>query len=163
MTPTCAELLWVASVMLVAVTVYTPALPGAVSVTLPPFRLTAELNEPPLGLMLQRTPALSLVVAEKGVVGVMVSPAACGEMATDIFAGLTFKVRLTNLLCVGLPLSETVNVSGVPFAVADGVPAMAPVDEFREIPAGSVPEVSDHESGGVPPLAANIEEYGLPI
>ena len=95
-------------------------------------------------------------------VWVTVRPAACGETTTDIFAGLTFKVRPTDPLCVGLPLSETVNVSAVPFAAAVGLPARAPVDEFREIPAGSVPEVSDHESGAAP-LAANIEEYGLPI
>jgi len=77
-------------------------------------------------------------------------------MVTKIAAGLTFKVRVTDLLCV--PLSATLNVSAVPFAVADGVPVMAPVDEFKESPVGSAPEVSDHESGGVPPLAANIAE-----
>ena len=54
------------------------------------------------------------------------------------------------------------NVSAAPFAAAVGVPLSRPVDEFNVKPPGSVPEVSDHVYGMVPPLAANVCEYAVP-
>jgi hypothetical protein len=42
-----------------------------------------------------------------------------------------------------------------------GVPPMTPApDSVR--PAGSVPVVTDHAYGGVPPVAANVCEYAVP-
>jgi len=58
--------------------------------------------------------------------------------------------------------SVTLNVSAAPFAAAVGVPLSRPVDEFNVKPPGSVPEVSDHVYGMVPPLAANVCEYAVP-
>ena len=41
-----------------------------------------------------------------------------------------------------------------------GVPLIAAPDSVR--PAGSVPDVTDHVYGGVPPVAANVCEYAVP-
>jgi hypothetical protein len=49
--------------MLLAVTVYSPGVCGAVSVTALPLELVAELKLPPAGLMLQVTLPESLVPA----------------------------------------------------------------------------------------------------
>ena len=62
-------------------------------------------------------------------------------------------VRFTDLVCAGLSESVTVKVSGVALVAVEGVPAIMPVAEFNDNPAGSVPEVSDHEYGVVPPVA----------
>jgi hypothetical protein len=48
----------------------------------------------------------------------------------------------------------------VPLAV--GEPLMAPVDAVRDSPAGSVPELSDHVFGVVPPVDARVAEYVAP-
>src|SRR5271170_432307 len=55
-----------------------------------------------------------------------------------------------------------VNVSGVAFAAAVGMPAMAPVAAFKAKPAGRVPLVSDQLYGVVPPVAASVAVYGTP-
>jgi hypothetical protein len=65
-------------------------------------------------------------------------------------------VRFTLLLCTGLPESFTVNVKAVAVTAAVGVPVIAPVAPFSERPAGSVPLVSVHVYGVVPPDAANV-------
>jgi hypothetical protein len=49
----------------------------------------------------------------------------------------------TVLLCTGLLESLTWKVSGVALTAAVGVPLMAPVEAFRDSPAGNVPLVSD--------------------
>jgi hypothetical protein len=53
------------------------------------------------------------------------------------------RLRLIDLLCAGLLESVTVNVRAAALATAVGVPLIAPVDAFKESPAGSVPLVSD--------------------
>ena len=50
------------------------------------------------------------------------------------------------------------NVSAVAFAAAVGVPLIRPVDAFSVKPPGSVPEVSVHVYGVVPPVAASVCE-----
>src|SRR5580693_6973535 len=62
-TPMLTALVLLASVILVALITYTPAVAGAVNVTFVPVLLVAGLKEPPPGLTLQATPAVSLVVA----------------------------------------------------------------------------------------------------
>jgi hypothetical protein len=49
----------------------------------------------------------------------------------------------TVLLWTGVPESITLNVSGVALTAAVGVPLIAPVEAFRDRPAGNVPLVSD--------------------
>jgi hypothetical protein len=63
-------------------------------------------------------------------------------------------VSLADLLAGGVPESATWNVRGVLVTVCVGVPVIAPVEAFNVRPAGSVPLVSDHIYGGVPPVAA---------
>jgi len=58
--------------------------------------------------------------------------------------------------------SVTVNVIGVAFAAAVGVPVIAPVAAFNKSPAGSVPLVNDQLYGVVPPVAASVALYGAP-
>ena len=46
----------------------------------------------------------------------------------------------------------------------DGAPLSSPVNEFKERPAGTLPEIRvQFEYGGVPPAAANVCAYGTPI
>jgi hypothetical protein len=52
--------------------------------------------------------------------------------------------RLTDLLCAGLSESVTVKVSAIAFAVAVGVPVIAPVDWFSVRVVGNAPLVSVH-------------------
>ena len=54
--------------------------------------------------------------------------------------------------------SETLKVNGVALIAAVGVPLIAPVDGFRDSPAGSVPPVSVQVYGVIPPLAARFAE-----
>lgn len=56
----------------------------------------------------------------------------------------------------------TVSVTLAPAATAVGIPVMAPGDGFKDNPAGSVPLLSNHEYGAVPPLAAMVELYAVP-
>jgi hypothetical protein len=51
--------------------------------------------------------------------------------------------------------SFTVNVSA-DVVVVVGVPEMTPLEAVSESPAGSVPAVTLHVSGAVPPLAARV-------
>ena len=51
---------------------------------------------------------------------------------------------VTEALWAFVPESVTWKVSGLPLAVAEGVPLSAPVEASSETPAGSDPEVSDH-------------------
>lgn len=46
--------------------------------------------------------------------------------------------------------------------VVVGVPEIIPVLALSASPEGKLPDVTDHESGGVPPLACNAALYGDP-
>jgi hypothetical protein len=63
---------------------------------------------------------------------------------TEIEAAEIVRLRFTERLCSGLLESVTVKVSEMPFALALGVPEIAPVDELSKRAAGRVPLVSDH-------------------
>ena len=70
-------------------------------------------------------------------------------------AALTVSVKDT------LPVKELASVAvtvaeKAPPAV--GVPVNAPVEAFKVIPAGNVPEVTAYVYGAVPPLAENVVE-----
>lgn len=69
---------------------------------------------------------------------------------------------VTDAVCAVVPESVTWNLSELPLAVAEGVPASAPVEASSEIPEGSDPEINDHLYGVVPPLAASVAAYALP-
>ena len=57
--------------------------------------------------------------------------------------------------------STTLAVNGnVPGVV--GTPAMAPVEDVRDSPGGSEPEVMENVYGGTPPPAVSEEEYDIP-
>src|SRR5450432_3835349 len=114
------EAVRVGSVRLVAVSVYTPARAGAVNVTLSLFWLVAGLTEPPAGLLLQLTPALSLVLATTVRVWVTVSAARCGAMSTVILAGLTGIVNVALCVCGGLLESVALKMMAVPTAATVG-------------------------------------------
>ena len=64
-------------------------------------------------------------------------------------------------VAVWLLASVTLTVKlDVPAAV--GVPDSTPVEAFRVIPAGSVPALTDHAYGAVPPLTVSVSEYHRP-
>ena len=65
---------------------------------------------------------------------------------------------VTLFVCAGLPESVTWKVTDVPFIATVGVPLIAPLEAFKDNPAGSVPDVSDHICGGVPPVATSVAE-----
>ena len=65
------------------------------------------------------------------------------------------RASVADWLWAGWLESVTLNVSNVAFTAAVGVPLITPPAE-RLNPAGSVPDVSDHVYGGVPPLAAKL-------
>ena len=92
-------------------------------------------------------------VAETESVCVTVRPARLGEIVTTAVEEIV-NVSLADLLAGGVPESATWNVRGVLVTVCVGVPVIAPVEAFNVRPAGSVPLVSDHIYGGVPPVAA---------
>ena len=58
--------------------------------------------------------------------------------------GTIVSVRLAVADCTGVPESLTINVSGVAFTLAVGVPLIVPLDAFRVSPAGKIPEVTCH-------------------
>ena len=58
-------------------------------------------------------------------------------------AGAMVSVRLTDLLCTGLPESDTVKVRAVLATAAEGVPVMEPDVPFRVRPAGRWPALRD--------------------
>ena len=70
--------------------------------------------------------------------------------------GAMVTVRLTDLFCAEVPESVAWKVSGVPFTGAVGVPVIAPLEAFSARPTGSVPLVSAHLYGVVPPVAINV-------
>jgi hypothetical protein len=90
------EALCVGSTALRAVIVYTPAASGAVSTTDLPLALLAELKEPPVGLKLQVTPVVSLVVAVRLSVCPTVTPAWRGEMEMAIVPALMVSGSVTD-------------------------------------------------------------------
>jgi hypothetical protein len=114
------EALRVESVRLVAVSVYTPAVAGAVKVTFVPLALIAGLIDPPEPLVLQMTPALSFVLATTARVWVTVSPAWRGVIATVMFAGLTGIVKAALCFRGGLLESVALKVMGAPTAATVG-------------------------------------------
>jgi hypothetical protein len=62
---------------------------------------------------------------------------------------------------ISVPIeSTTVAVNGKVPAVV-GTPAMAPVEDVRDSPGGSEPEVMEKVYGGTPPLAVSEEEYDV--
>jgi hypothetical protein len=148
------EALCAVLVALVAVIVYTPAAEGAVNDTGAPLAVLATLSEPPEEV--QVTPDESLVVAETCRVCVTVMAARAMEIATVLVPELIVIGRLALFVCAGLAASVTVKVTGVAAAVAVGVPEMPPVVPFSARPAGRVPLVTAHMSGGVPPLAVSV-------
>jgi hypothetical protein len=70
--------------------------------------------------------------------------------------GAIVKERLTDLLWTGLLESLTLKVSATAEAEAVGTPLIAPVDAFKESPAGRLPLLRDHLYGVVPPLAPRV-------
>jgi hypothetical protein len=59
-----------------------------------------------------------------------------------------------------LSLTWTVKLN-VP--LAEGVPEIAPVPAASANPAGRLPETTDHEYAGVPPVAPSVALYAVPI
>jgi hypothetical protein len=121
-----------------------------------PLALPGWLKEPPVGVMLHRTPAESLVVPTRVSGCVTTTAARAGEIETVMAAGLTFRVSVTLLVCAGALESVTVKVSAAMAAVAVGVPEIAAVEGARVRPAGSAPEEIAHDRGAVPPVAASV-------
>lgn len=78
-------------------------------------------------------------------------------------AGAIVRVTFTLLDCMGLPESCTWNVNARLFAVAVGVPVIAPVEAFSLSPAGKVPLVVVQFRGNVPPVATRAALYAAPI
>jgi hypothetical protein len=87
------------------------------------------------------------------------SPAGKGD-AVVIASGGGLIVMENDFVAVCDPLSATRAVMLAVVAVV-GFPLMTPpVDSAN--PAGSVPDVMDHEYGGVPPVAIKVWEYVVP-
>ena len=63
---------------------------------------------------------------------------------------------------VGLLASVTLTVKFDVCAVV-GVPVSAPVEPFRDSPAGSPPELRDQWYGGAPPVAPRVCAYVVPV
>ena len=71
-------------------------------------------------------------------------------------------VRLKGWDATALLLSVTLTVNAnAPDDPA--VPAIVPVEGLSDSPPGSEPEATDHEYGGVPPVAVNVCEYAAPV
>jgi hypothetical protein len=77
------------------------------------------------------------------------------EAATSI-------VILTDLLCAGLPESETVAVKRAATLTA-GVPEITPVLAARLRPDGKLPAPIDQLYGAVPPFACKVAVYAEPL
>ena len=67
---------------------------------------------------------------------------------------VSFSVTL--LVCAVALESVTRKVSGIALALVFGVPLIAPLAAVSVSPVGSVPAVTVHDSGAVPPLAASV-------
>ena len=123
--------------------------------TLAPEALALDEKVPPVADHETAFLDVSLpTVAETESVCVTVRPARLGETVIPTAVEEIVNVSLTDLLAGGVPESATWNVRGVLVTVCVGVPVIAPVEAFNVRPAGSVPLVSDHIYGGVPPVAA---------
>src|ERR1700691_2173176 len=82
------------------------------------------------------------------------------EQASVTGAGAMVMPQLLDAISVPIE-STTVAVNGkVPGVV--GTPAMAPVEDVKNSPGGSAPEVMEKVYGGTPPLAVSEEEYNVP-
>jgi hypothetical protein len=124
-------------------------------VTLAPEALALDEKVPPVADHETAFWDVSLAtVAETESVCVTVRPARLGETVIPTAVEEIVNVNLADLVAGGVPESATWNVSGVVVTVCVGVPVIAPVEAFNVRPAGSVPLVSDHIYGGVPPVAA---------
>jgi len=75
--------------------------------------------------------------------GTPTSPLGRGEFVIIPSPAKTVSVRFAVLLCGGVKESATLNVSGVAFTAAVGVPVIAPVAALSVKPAGSVPAATD--------------------
>src|SRR5580693_6481555 len=132
------------------------AVAGTVNVTGVPLALVGELKVPPAGLAVQVTPEKSLVVAVSDRCWVRVTPACVGVTDTEMPEGLMVSFSVTLLVCALLLESVTMKVSGIALALVLGVPLIAPLAALSVRPVGSVPAVSVHDRGLVPPLAASV-------
>ena len=121
-----------------------------------PVELVVGLNEPPVGLILQVTPAVSLVVAASERVCVTVRLARLGEMETVILEELMVKVKDEDCVLTGLLESATLKVSGELETDCVGVPVIAPVEIFKDNPAGRVPLLMDQVYGAMPPVDERV-------
>jgi hypothetical protein len=72
------------------------------------------------------------------------------------------RLRFATAARAGEPESTTLKESGVAFAAAVGVPRISPVELTSDNPAGNAPLVRVQVSGGVPPTATSLKEYGTP-
>ena len=71
--------------------------------------------------------------------------------------------RTTDWVCAGVPESVIENPTAALLTAAVGVPEMTPVAAASVRPAGSVPLVSRHVYGAVPPDAARVAAYVEPM
>jgi hypothetical protein len=80
-------------------------------------------------------------------------------------AGLTTIVRLLDVTVIGgTAESVTCTVNEAVAALAGGVPEMVPVTKSSVNPKGRDPAFRPHALyGAVPPVAASVAEYGLPM
>lgn len=135
---------------LLAVTVYCPAVLGAVYVTSdPPAVLCAEnvpqavpLQLDPVALQITSPPSLDVAVRDK--LCVTVSAARRGTIEIPGCAGLIVMAR--DPLCAvsaGLPESVTSKLKPVVRSAVVGIPVIVPAVD-SESPLGSVPLPSDH-------------------
>lgn len=76
--------------------------------------------------------------------------------------GTIVKVRIVVAVCAGEPESVTLKPRGVRFTGAVGLPLICPVAACKLKPLGRVPEITCQEYKPVPPVAANVCEYGVP-
>lgn len=73
--------------------------------------------------------------------------------------GLVVSVRFAVAVRGGLLESAAMKTSGTPVAATVGVPVIIPFAASKDKPGGSVPPVSDHMYGFVPPRADSVAEY----
>lgn len=97
--------------MLVAVTVYTPAAWGAMSVTCLPLELVVELKDPPGGVKLHVTPVALLVVAVRLSGWPTVTPACRGEIEMAILPALMVREKVAAAVSVFALESDTSKVN----------------------------------------------------
>jgi len=98
----------------------------------------------------------------KAVYAVPAVPAGSGEVLVIVSAaGLIVMANVPTAIRCALSVTDTRKLAGVVVAVV-GVPETTPA-ELSVNPAGSVvPEARAQVYPGVPPLAANVNEYAVP-